>query len=238
MKNLKLLLSFLLNILLIALLFYLQWETVQKYLFKVKKLSFWQNRNEYYSKLSVEPESIVIFGDSQIQSFAITEHFDFTGIRIYNRGIIGDTTAGVFSRLKYFLVNGQSINNKAIVILVGVNDLIKGVEKSDIERNFQKIIDLLKKTKQTAYICSILPVLNRFYKAENKEIIRINRKIKQIIELTNLTNLNYIDLHSKFIKEGELNHKYHCGDGLHLNFEGYELLARNIKYNLRIKEEK
>ena len=98
----------------------------------------------------------------------------FGGMKVANRGISGDTTRGMLIRLNEDVL---SLNPKAVVLLMGTNDLEEKAQPETIAGNLNRIIAALKKHNPPLPIilCKVFP------SAETKS--RPAEKIKQINEL-------------------------------------------------------
>ena len=148
----------------------------------------------------------------------------FNDLRVKNRGISGDVTGGIL----YWLEEVVERNPAKIFLLIGINDLARGVPIDTIYSNISAIIMEVKlKTPGTVlYIQSILPVNDeigsKFQNHVNKssEIIRINTRLQKMAEGSGLC---YVELHASFANsDGKLDAMY-TNDGLHINGAGYQL---------------
>ena len=66
---------------------------------------------------------------------------------------------------------------------------------------------------------------------KNSTIIRFNASIKQLAEEK---NISFIDIHSSYVLNGQMNPDYPREDGLHLLTESYEPWYQKIKDTLKI----
>lgn len=182
--------------------------------------TFYYQRASLLEKLPVDSADIVFLGNS-ITNFGEWNEL-FKDIHIKNRGISGDMTEGVLSRLNTILPGKP----KKIFLMIGVNDLEHGATPDAVIAGITQIADrIAKETPKTIlYIQSILPVNDQYGKFpkhtdKGSYILEINRRLRL---LCNERNLNYIDLYSSF-KNGDdekLNPAY-TNDGLHLMGNGY-----------------
>jgi lysophospholipase L1-like esterase len=147
----------------------------------------------------------------------------FQDLRVKNRGISGDVTEGILFRLEEITESKPA----KIFLLIGINDLSRGIEVDSIMNNYRKIVNkIMQDTPETQiYIQSVLPVNDNFEYFNNHTdkgelIILINNKL---IELADKFKHTYIDLFSSFANDqGKLKAEYTL-DGLHLTGEGYVL---------------
>lgn len=145
----------------------------------------------------------------------------FKNIKMLNRGISGDITEGILYRLEEVTESKPS----KIFLLIGINDLSKGLSVDSILINYRKIVDkIIKDSPGTEiYIQSVLPVNNNYdyfknHTNKSDSVIILNNKLRKLSQFYNQT---YIDLFSSFTnEEGKLKDNYTL-DGLHLTGEGY-----------------
>jgi lysophospholipase L1-like esterase len=208
---------------------YQQYKTEQ--FFELKKINksparnitYFVGRNEVFINLPNDTNEIIMLGNSHTQNFEW--HEIFKNINIKNRGINGDITYGILQRLDEIIESKP----KKIFIEIGINDLLQGYHIDTIMYNYYKIIQQIriKSPKTLIYIQNILPTnLTIYEKPSVESVYVINQKLRTYCTTYNLT---YIDLFSKFFKNGGLNPKFDCGDNLHLNSSGYRVWCNSIK---------
>lgn len=144
--------------------------------------------------------------------------------RVRNRGISGDISFGVIERLRE-ITEG---NPRKVFILIGINDIARGIPDEIIVDNYRRIIRQIKieSPRTEIFFQTVLPVNNEYKDRHqfNKDdhIRNVNTLLKQLI-ITE--NIHLIDLHPQFLNaENKLDKKY-TYDGLHLNAEGYKKWA-------------
>jgi hypothetical protein len=192
-----------------------------------KYSTFYMQRASLFSKLTITSKDIVFIGNSITNGAEWNELFPQK--RVKNRGISGDTSEGVYDRLDP-VVKGKPAK---IFILIGINDISRGIEVETIVQNMKRIVEKIQNEspKTKIYIQSILPVNPDFgmFKGHQKPqlIKEINQQYQNIAKEY---NVNYINLYPHFLEEGtdRMNEKY-TNDGLHLLGEGYLLWSEIIK---------
>jgi lysophospholipase L1-like esterase len=150
-------------------------------------------------------------------------------LRVQNRGIPGDMTFGVLDRLDE-VTDGQP---RKVFILIGINDLARGVPDSVILINYRRIIDRIREAspRTKVYFQSLLPTNASFhtmeaYYRQKQRILDINAALKIITEKK---RIGFIDLYSHFVdSSGSLIRKY-SWDGVHLNEEGYKVWVEVLR---------
>lgn len=159
--------------------------------------------------------AIIFLGDSITEGAHWNELFENN--TILNRGIGGDTSAGVLKRINEITRHQPS----KLFICIGTNDIAFRINIAEIISSYQLIIDSVKKQSPdtTIYIQSVLPVGKSVILGHNnKSILQLNEEIKKICLEANIA---YIDLHQSFIdNEGCLKEEY-TNDKLHLLGNAY-----------------
>ena len=177
----------------------------------------------------------VFLGDSI--TFRNDWEYFYPNYTLINSGIDGNKSNEVLNRLQadvYFY------RPKNIVLLIGVNDISRGVEEDIIVSNVDQIIKDIKENlpNTNIYLESVYPVNNiRFNRSRSKiknyKIVSLNEQYKLIAKRY---GINYIDVYSSLLDDqGNLNIIY-TKDGLHLNLQGY-IAVTNVLNNYIIKEE-
>ncbi len=104
------------------------------------------------SKASAEPIKILALGNSLTAGYGLEKAHSFTSqlkealrsdgldVELINGGVSGDTSAGGRARLGWAL----SDNPDAVIIELGANDGLRGLEPSETERNLDAIIAEVK----------------------------------------------------------------------------------------------
>jgi len=167
----------------------------------------------------------IIFLGNSIMTY--TDWNELLGLKTAkNRGIPGDLTFGVLERLQG-VIDGHPAK---IFILIGINDVTRGVPDSLIVKNYQKIISRIKagSPKTKIYFHTLLPVNHTYVglKGKTQHIISVNTALKQ---LAAKEHVKLIDLYPHFLNsDGVLDPKY-TFDGLHMNDLGYFKWAEILK---------
>ncbi len=188
------------------------------------KIFYWLQRDQIFEALPNDTNAIDFLGTSLTENFELSELLGNCNVR--NRGITGDHTKGILNRLKPVIADKP----QKIFIEVGVNDLGKGVDEKTLLENYSAILDRLQQDCPTSriYIESILPVANKgeyptYNNPEvNEAIRRVNTQLKAMAESRKMT---YIDVYSKFEKNGEIDPAYVISDGIHLKGAAYLVWA-------------
>lgn len=189
--------------------------------------TYYQQRVSHFKLLPAKQSDIVFIGNSITDGAEWSELFTDNAVK--NRGISGDISAGVLHRIGDI---GKQ-KPKKVFLLIGINDLAKGIGTDSIVKNILLAAHWIKQESPSTklFIQSILPVSDRFKKFEghtNKtdSILKVNSKLSS---LASGNDYAFINLYPFFInQQNKLNEKY-TNDGLHLLGEGY-LLWKHIVF--------
>lgn len=150
-----------------------------------------------------------------------------------NQGISGETSIGLLRRLKLF----DRTQPQAIFVMIGINDLIRGISDQTILSNYHKIIQDLKWIHPDSQIVvqSILPHSaeaatwegrDRLLEIPNDRIRLLNQQLETLVDQEGVT---YLDLYSLFAdQQGNLRTELST-DGLHLNDAGYLVWSAGLQ---------
>ncbi|WP_082803670.1 SGNH/GDSL hydrolase family protein [Anabaena sp. 4-3] len=142
-----------------------------------------------------------------------------------NQGISGETSNGLLKRLNLF----DNTQPETIFVMIGINDLIRGVSEQVILDNQRQILSYLRRTHPQAkiFVQSILPHGGETATWEGREKLlaipnsRIQQLNEQLKSIAAKQGVEYLDLYSLFVnQQGNLRQEL-TTDGLHLNPAGY-----------------
>lgn len=170
---------------------------------------------------TAEKEQVVIIGDSIVELYPTYELYADKDKEVYNRGISGDTSDRLLERLDK---NALNIAPSTLCILVGTNDIGRGISQDVTLDNISQCIDKAQTAQVSEIIIqSVYPVNYNVNKAmvgrrKNSDIIEFNKKLKTLCEEKNVV---YADVFSILTDEdGNFNTDF-TYDGLHPNAKGY-----------------
>ena len=184
-----------------------------------------QKRADWASRGDQDRDAVVFFGDSITQGWGDDFSGHFEGMKGANRGISGDTTRGMLIRLQQDVL---SLNPRAVVLLMGTNDLEEGASPETIASNVKLILAALKKQDETTPIilCEVFPS-SASKRRPAEKIQQINQLLGQLAEgdsqirLLKTYNL-FADAHGDAKVE-------EFPDLLHPNAAGYEKWAQALR---------
>ena len=173
-----------------------------------------------YSKTAIMHPDFLFLGDS------ITEQGEWPkrlqNKKVINHGIKGDISMSVLRRLD------ETIRQKpkTVLLMIGVNDLAKGIPESEIVKNTLEIMSRLHHQipRSTLILQSILPVNPGCFGFDTnfdngEKIQKINTKLNRA---GSDAPFRYLNLHGAFKDENNNLKTEFTTDGVHLNNAGYD----------------
>ncbi len=140
-------------------------------------------------------------------------------VDVINASVSGDTTQGGLNRLNW-LVENQKID--VVILCLGANDMLRGIQPSIIKKNLSTILELLIKNKKKILLAGMLSqgTFGKEYKDNFDNIYpELARKFK----------ISFLP----FLLDGvALNPEYNLTDGKHPNSKGVNLISKNLEKKL------
>lgn len=175
------------------------------------------NRNFFWSERAKKQGSVVFAGDSLTANWK-TLGADFSGTLVANRGIGGEVSRGLLFRFQEDVLD---LHPKAIVILIGINDLTARQPASITVENIRAMLSL-KEAQQPqvpVFLCTVPPSANPKAPVDEQQRRLLNQGIRQIAKDTKLVTL--VDLYAATAtNEGTPELRYFTDDQLHLSADG------------------
>jgi lysophospholipase L1-like esterase len=117
----------------------------------------WRERRAAWAARRDEDRGAVVFlGDSITQQWGSGLDAAFPGVKTANRGISGDTTRGVLLRLPEDVL---ALEPRAIVLLIGTNDLEEGATPEMAAGNLKLMLAAMKRhsPRMPIILCQVFP---------------------------------------------------------------------------------
>jgi lysophospholipase L1-like esterase/dienelactone hydrolase len=179
-----------------------------------------ERRGKFWLDRERDRGAIVFLGDSITQGWGKRLEKEFPKLKVANRGISGDVTRGVLYRLKEDVLD---LDPKAVVLLIGTNDLEENADPATIAGNIKLILDACK---MPVIVCKVMPS-HASKKRPSDKIQQINALIEGLVK----ANPRFIlcDTYSIFANaEGDAKPQ-EFPDLLHPNTTGYTKFAAALR---------
>ena len=114
-----------------------------------------ERRSQWWRDRDKDRGAVVFIGDSITQGWD-TLAKDFPKLKVANRGISGDVTRGVRCRLPQ---DALDLKPRALVLLIGTNDLEEGAKPETIVPNILAIVTACRQhdAKLPIVVCKVMP---------------------------------------------------------------------------------
>ena len=193
---------------------------------EVGKNEEWKIQNDPYYKHKVSQFEmlkdrnnieIMMLGDSITDEGEWSELWEKV---VQNRGISGDTTTGVLDRL--YTLNP---NTKRVFIMIGVNDIMRGVSEDIVFENYKKILKFFQDKNIEVIIQSTLYIGESRKQNFNVKIEKLNQNLEEFAKSNKIV---FINLNPIFAPQKTLLKSF-TKDDLHLNADAYKLWIETLK---------
>jgi lysophospholipase L1-like esterase len=113
-------------------------------------------RTRWAARLEQDRGAVVLLGDSITQGWGEDFTAWFPNLKVANRGISGDTSRGVLIRLQEDVL---ALQPKAVILLIGTNDLEEKADPETIAANLKLIVAELARhdPKMPVVLCQVFP---------------------------------------------------------------------------------
>ena len=176
-----------------------------------------------YSKTT----KIIIFGDSLIAGYGLVAENNFVNqlklktienkindVTLFNSGVSGETSTGLLNRYKWVLED----NYDGVIILIGANDALRGIDPSLTSQNIEKILSYLKEKQ--------IPTMLIGMKAPNNlGEIYVNEFNAIYPKLSKKYDTAYYPF---FLKDVALKPSLNQRDMIHPNKKGVKIIVNNF----------
>jgi acyl-CoA thioesterase I len=174
---------------------------------------------------------IALFGDSLMSGYGLDEEFHLSAVlekslrekgfnvNVTNASVSGDTTYAGLNRLNWLL---EKKDIDIVILCLGANDMLRGINPTIINQNLNKIIKTLQKKKKKILLAGMLSQesFGKEYKDNFDKIYP---------ELANKFKISFLPF---LLKGVALNPEYNLDDGKHPNSKGVKLISQNLEENL------
>jgi lysophospholipase L1-like esterase len=188
------------------------------------------NRDFFWTERAKKQGSIVFAGDSLTANWK-TLGKDFSGVVVANRGIGGDVSRGLLFR---FQEDVLALRPKAIVILIGINDLTAKQPASTTLANIRSMLEL-KRSEQPdvpVVLCTVPPSANPKAPIDERQRRFLNQGLRQLAKENQRVSL--VDLYAATVTtDGTPDLRYFQSDQLHFSAAGHDRWKEVLEPALR-----
>jgi lysophospholipase L1-like esterase len=133
----------------------------------------------------------------------------------------------ITQQILWNIERGELVSNPKIVVIDGgINDLLSGVPTQRILKNYQKIIEILR--KRNIEIIAHLVLYTVDNEEINKEVFVLNYLLKEHFESQ---KIEFIDMNLQLSDRKKLNPNFSI-DGIHLRKDAYKIWAKELESKL------
>lgn len=169
---------------------------------------------------------ILFIGDSIVE-FGIWDEL-IPNQKILNRGAGSEATIDILDKIEML----TDSNPESVIIMAGINDFSQRCSSAETFINYKKIVENFLKDQKKVYIVSTLLCSPFYEKNCTDKLDRITRLNNHLYEYAHDNkNLIFIDSNSVMSESGVLIKNY-TNDGIHLNSNGYKVLAKKIQESI------
>jgi lysophospholipase L1-like esterase len=182
-----------------------------------------ERRTLFAEHRAEEQDAIVFVGDSITEGWhTLAQDFAGLHVKVVNRGIGGDTTPNLLYRLQDDIL---SLHPRALVILIGTNDLGEHTPPADIAGNLRELHALIRAAYPEIPIAWCLVMPRRADDTYPQRIHELNTLVKQLARTDPL--ITVCDTFTPFaLADGSSKAEDFVPDHLHLNGAGYAVWTK------------
>jgi len=180
----------------------------------------------FSTNLSAMPIKIMMYGDSLMAGYGLTQNQNLSSVLIakikknymdidlINASVSGNTTKDGLARLKWSLEDKPAV----LVLCLGANDMLRGIDPTIIKENLNQIIIQVKQKNIILVLSGMLAPdsMGQNYKQQFDSIYPELAKKHQLIFMP------------FFLKDVALQEEYLLNDYMHPNHEGIKVIADNL----------
>ncbi len=148
---------------------------------------------------------------AQLQDMLFSNDYNF---RVVNAGVSGETTSGMLSRLDWILGQKPDI----VILEIGANDGLRGININLIEKNLRQILQKLQKEG----VITVFTGMKMVWNLGEEYTRRYNAIFPDLAQETGVIFMPFFLEDVATVKE--LNRE----DGLHPNKKGYGVITKNL----------
>ena len=184
------------------------------------------NRKWFWTQREKDQGAVVFAGDSLTGGWKDLAK-DFSGLKVANRGVGGDTSRGLLFRFQEDVLD---LKPKAIVILIGLNDLTAMGKPEDAAANIAAMLAQTEKQDpaQPVILCTIPPSANPKAPVKEADRLALNARIKALA--AGKPHVGLCDVYAAAANtDGTPRGELFVEDKLHFSTAGHQRVAEALK---------
>jgi len=153
----------------------------------------------------------------------------FAGIESLNLGVSGHKSSDTINLLNSGALDG--LNSKAVLLLIGGNDLADGIQATEVIRNIETIINLIRTrlAHERILLACLLPA-GGYPETVVEQGLIVNGAIRA---MANFDDIHVLDMTMDFgDSEHNIHEEYYQADQTHLSTMGYQLWQSKVQDRL------
>lgn len=180
---------------------------------------------------------IVCIGDSLTYGYGVYSNENWVellrlkfNIEIINKGVNGDTTAGIISRSSRDIIE---LAPSHMILMAGTNDILLNYPVNNVIDNAKFLLNEAEENSIIPIIAlqpTVVPELAKIYWDQYIDYDAVNEHLKQYIDsiktFASKNNIGIINFYDSFLGIEGMKDLYR--DGIHPNAQGHELMFKTI----------
>lgn len=182
------------------------------------KAKGWDQARAAFPALEAADRGAVVFAGDSITAWWANLADAFPDYRVANRGIAGDTSRTLLYR---FDADVLALEPRALVLLIGTNDLHLGARPGDVAFNVREILDRFQRGRPgvPVVLCAVMPRRPEPGKFPDA-LLELNAQLKAIASAR--PAVTWCDTWEPFVTETGSVRMDEFPDGLHLSSAAYD----------------
>lgn len=183
----------------------------------------WEKEVAAFEQAPTRKGSIVFTGSSTIRLWKTLEA-DFAGLPVINRGFGGSHLADSAELAERIVVPHEP---SVVVLFAGTNDINAGRSPEDVAKSFEVWVGKMKEKLPKTGLCFLEITTSPSRWAQREKVLAANQLIKPLCEKA---GVKFVEIREKLLgPDGAPREELFVADRLHLNADGYRILAEAVR---------
>ncbi len=183
----------------------------------------WEKEVAAFEKAEIRKGGIVFTGSSTIRLWKSLEK-DFADLPVVNRGFGGSQMQDSAELAERIVVPQEP---RMVVLFAGTNDIAAGKSPEDVARSFEAWLSKMKEKLPKTELCFLEITSSPSRWEQREKVVAANQLIRPICEKA---GVKFIAIREKFFgADGTPREELFAADRLHLNADGYKILADTVR---------